>query len=47
MKDSMINLVGEARQFVCDTLYDFKTCWGVYPNVLIWCGIIGLLLFWI
>lgn len=47
MKDYIDNLIGVARQFVYDTAYDFKTCWEVYPNVLIWCWVLGVLLFWI
>lgn len=35
------------RNFVKFTLVDFHNCWTDYPNVLIWCGVLGMILFWV
>lgn len=33
--------------FIKYTGVDFKNCWRDYPNVLIWCGVVGLILYFI
>lgn len=30
------------RDFVIGTVSDFTEVWKLYPNVLIWCGLVGL-----
>ena len=37
----------EAWDFVLFTAEDFKWVWKKAPNVLIWCAILGLILFFI
>lgn len=34
-------------KFIGDTAYDFKQCWSVYPNVLIWCGVAILIAYFV
>lgn len=35
--------VVEFKEFSFATLYDFKSVWTLYPNVLIWCGLAFLI----
>jgi hypothetical protein len=48
MKDKLKELYEEyapkVKEFVLITARDFKMCWTIYPNVLIWCGIAGIIL---
>jgi hypothetical protein len=34
------------KEFVKHTAIDFAIVWDYRPNVLIWCAIFGLILFW-
>ena len=43
----MDKLLRSIKEFAADTAHDFVTVWEFRPNVLIWCGIFGLILFWI
>jgi hypothetical protein len=40
-------LLKDAKKFVADTAHDFSAVWVFRPNVLIWCFIFGVVLFWI
>jgi hypothetical protein len=47
MKEKFYRAVGkfvvEFNAFVSATFDDFKSVWGIYPNVLIWCGLAFLI----
>lgn len=47
MKEKLYRAVGkfavEFGEFVSLTAKDFKVVWNLYPNVLIWCGIVFLI----
>ena len=48
MKNKLKELYDEyspqVKEFVLSTAHDFRMCWEIYPNVLIWCGIAGIIL---
>ena len=33
------------KEFLVGTVLDFKAVWDKYPNVLIWSGLLGIILF--
>jgi hypothetical protein len=33
------------KTFITGTIQDFKSVWETYPNVLIWSGVVGIILF--
>lgn len=41
--DDLKDVLNTIGSFVIETAHDFKSVWGIYPNVLIWCAI-GFLL---
>ncbi len=43
----MEKLLKVTKDFVLDTAHDFMSVWDFRPNVLIWCFIFGVVLFWI
>lgn len=32
----------KAKNYVVETWEDFKSCWNVYPNVIIWSAVLFL-----
>lgn len=44
MKDKLKEYLPEIKDFLRMTARDFKMCWAIYPNVLVWCGIAGIIL---
>lgn len=42
-----MNWYNSVYEFIKYTAIDFKVVWEDRPNVLIWCAIFGLILFWI
>lgn len=47
MKEKFYRVLGKfgvfAKEFIFETFDDFKSVWGIYPNVLIWSGIAFLI----
>lgn len=43
MKEYLARLLENSIEFIEDTLSDFVSCWRIYPNVLIWCGLVILI----
>jgi hypothetical protein len=42
-KEDLVVVLGKLSNFIGDTLSDFVSCWRIYPNVLIWCGVAFLI----
>jgi len=45
MKSLLKEALNSTKEFVKYTAIDFATVWEFRPNVLIWCGIFGVILF--
>ena len=45
--EKMEQKVKYVLDFIKYTGVDIKHCWEDYPNVLIWCGVAGLILYFI
>jgi hypothetical protein len=46
LKEVWSDIWPEIKEFAVYTAYDFKKVWELYPNVLCWCCMAGILLFW-
>jgi len=45
MKFDLNSIMYNIKKFVSDTYKDFTMVWSIYPNVLVWSGVIGIILF--
>lgn len=45
MNQKVTKYLSYTVDFIKYTAVDFKDCWIDYPNVLIWCGVMGGILF--
>lgn len=47
MKVDLNSVVDGIKRFAVETAKDFSHVWAIYPNVLVWSGVVGLFLFWL